>query len=116
MLVVALFNETKIIQNLSQETITLVHYTVVVPAMKKLIATYDLLEIAEKALGHFKGLQPGQPIIWDVPMVQELEKLRRELVIYHRKDFDSVPKFDAYAGNFHKLILHAKNQKILHAT
>jgi hypothetical protein len=116
MLVIALFNETKMIQDLSQETIFLIHCTLVVPAIKKLIATYDHLDVVEKALDHFKGASPGQPIIWDMPMVQELEKLRRELVVYHRQDFKPAPRFDTYASNFHKLLLHAKKQKILENT
>jgi hypothetical protein len=115
MLVISLFNETKMLQDLSQETVQLVHCTDVISAIKKLIATYELLEMAEKTLVVFKEISPGKPIIWDIPVVQEMDKLRRELVIYHRQDFTPIRKFDNYASNFHKLVVHAKNQKALEA-
>jgi hypothetical protein len=97
-----LFNESILMADLSDRTITLIKSTSVVPAIKRLVTAYDILTLNLEIEKKFREFRDGPP--WDIHALQDLGQIRRELVVYHRADFDPVFMLDTYSSRMGTLL------------
>jgi len=86
-------DEVCIMRELKDETIILIHCTLFIDAIKKLIAAYEIIDLTLDIQIRFKTeLNP----IWDFSALSELKTIKRELNIYYRKSFDPIITFERY--------------------
>jgi hypothetical protein len=93
--------ETVLINRLLTDTVDLIHSTTVVPAIKKLTEAYDILNLNQEILDKFKE---SRQFCWDKGAIQDLNYIGKELVIYHRKDFNPEKKIYVYNTDIKKLV------------
>lgn len=93
MQVIKLHDEAALLGNLKFETVSLIHSTIIVDAIKKLIEVYDIIDLNIEIEKRFKNIENP---FWDAAALNELNKLRRELFLYHRTDFKPLKMFEQY--------------------
>jgi hypothetical protein len=87
-------DEAELVQKLSDSTLHLIHCTVSIVPIKKLVTAYDIMQLNLEIYKKFSEFKHEFP--WDITTLSDLSKIRRELVVYHRSDFDPVVKLDRY--------------------
>ena len=90
--VIKLFDEVALIKELKEDSVQLIHATSLVVAIKKLITAYDIFHLNIEICTRFKLDDP----VWDLPSIIELKTIRRELIVYHRVDFEPTVLLDHY--------------------
>lgn len=102
---VKLFDEEAILHALVEEAAALIHATTCLPAIRKLLDTHDVLSLTQDLLNRY----PGQ-FYWHLPAVNELDRLNRELAIYHRADFTPTRRIDDFNAKLQKLLTAARRE------
>ena len=105
-------DEAQLVQKLSQDTLQLIHCTMQMAAIKKLVAAYDIMQINLEI--HQKYTEFKHEFPWDTSTLSDLSKIRRELVVYYRPEFDPVATLDAYSTKMSYLLRLASLRKNLH--
>lgn len=100
-MVVRLFDEKKIVSELVEDSISLVHGTRKVDAMKLAITVYDLLALNLRLVDQYQELsrafnEVGQFAFWDKASLKELNYSRCALVLYYRADFNPMALLDQF--------------------
>jgi hypothetical protein len=107
-----IFLENILINKLLNQTVDLIHSTRAIAAIKKLTQAHDILEISKEVISKYSD---KKDFLWDKAAIQDLDQLSKELVIYHRTDFNPIIKVYSFNENVSNLItsLYA-NDKINH--
>jgi len=77
--VIPLHKEVKLLSGLKDDTLILIHHTVVVQAIKKLVTVYDILDLAleiERKHNEFRFQPP-----WALALANDLHSIRCELLL-----------------------------------
>ena len=109
MRVIKIFDEVAAMSDLQSKTIGLIHATSLIPAMKKLMAAYEIIDInlqIERNYIDYKDFPP-----WDIPALTDLNQIRRELIVYHRKDFEPIFLLDRYSNKMSQLFHNIKKTR-----
>lgn len=77
--------EKMYINQLLNQTVTLIHSTYVIKAIKKLTQAHDILTLNQEIISKFKE---QDKFCWDKAAVQDLSHISKELVVFHRTDFN----------------------------
>ena len=96
-----LMMEKMIINKILNQTIDLIHATRVISAIKKLVDVYDILHINQEVISRFKE---KEKFCWDKAAVQDLSQISKELIVYHRNDFDPIMLIFSFNQNISNLI------------
>jgi hypothetical protein len=112
MTVIKLFDEVPLIISLREDTIHLIRATSIIEAIKRLVSAHDILSLSLKIAEDFKKEFETSPVV-DIPAIKELERIRRELIVYHRIDFKPPKPLEIYCGRLGQLfhIIKLQNQK-----
>jgi hypothetical protein len=110
MQIVHLFDEVAIMVELQKNTVDLIHATSLIDAIKKLTVAYDIIEL--NLMIEKKFSDETEPP-WDIPALSDLSRIRRELMVYHRPEFDPTVLLDKYSGNMIKLFNYIQVRKNL---
>ena len=107
-------DETELLSSLLDATFLLLKKTKNIAPIKKLLEVYDILDVNTQILQKYKGGDLTFDEIWlDTATLRYLNRLRCELFIYHRKDFEYPRDFDGYNILFSRflnlVILRLKN-------
>jgi len=100
--VVKLFDEVLLMGKLKAKTIDLIHATMNMLAIKKLVSVYDIVDLnleIEKKFNEYKDNPP-----WDIPALRDLNKIRIELILFHRMEFTPLGQIDMYNNNMVTLL------------
>ena len=93
--VVKLFDEVAMMTELQKDTIVLIHATSLMNPIKKLVYAYEIINLNLEIEQRFQDFEDPP---WDLSALSDLSTIRRELVVYHRTDFEPMKLFDKYAG------------------
>lgn len=104
--IIKLFDETTLLRKLTVDTVQIIHLTNTIAAIKRLLHAHDMLHLTQEILDNYKS--QFAEFVWDMPTISELDKVNRELIIYHRPDFKPIRRFDEYTTDLSKLISLAK--------
>lgn len=85
MKVISFHQEIKLLEDLIDDTILLIHHTEVVSAIKKLVSAHDILELTLKLERDFEEYKHQPP--WDESASQELDIIRSDLLVQHANSF-----------------------------
>ena len=99
MIVVPIFDEFAAMRWLQDKTILLIHDTQVVIVIKKLINAHDIISLNLEIHQQFKDVET----VWDLASLQDLKRIRSELLVYHRQEFSSFRLIDRYANKMNTL-------------
>lgn len=102
--VIKIFDEARLMKELNTQTVDLIHSTSVVDAMKKLLYAHDIITLNLEIQNKF-GDKYEDPL-WDVSALQDLSKIRRELMIYHISDFEPPLKLNKYSYKMGALLVN----------
>jgi len=100
--IVKLFDEVVMMGNLRKNTIELIHATLNVSAIKKLITVYDIVDLNLEIEQKFKEYEDNPP--WDIPALRDLNKTRIELILFYRMAFTPLGLVDRYSDNMLSLL------------
>ena len=92
--IVKLFDEVALLGTLKTKTIDLIHSTINMNAIKKLIVIYDIVDLNLEIEKRFKDYQDNPP--WDISALRELNKIRIELIVFYRVAFTPLGLIDKY--------------------
>lgn len=110
MQVVKLFDEVAIMTELQKDTVALIHATSFMNPIKKLVDAHEIISLNLTIEASFSEYDDPP---WDIPALSDLSSLRRELVIYHRTDFNPSVLMDQYSMKMIKLFRHIHTRKKL---
>jgi hypothetical protein len=107
MQVVRLFDETKLLGDLQNRTINLIHATTVIAAIKKLITAHEIITLNLDIQKTFEFNES----IWDFAALKDLNHTRIELLLFHRVNFKPISLVDQYSSKMVSLlkIIRLKN-------
>jgi hypothetical protein len=108
--VVKLFDEVPLITSLRSETVQLIRSTEVIEAIKRLIVAHDILSLSLKIAEAFRSEFSLDPVV-DTPAMNDLVRIRRELIIYHRIDFVPPKRLELYCDRLGQLFHVIKLQE-----
>jgi hypothetical protein len=100
--VVRLFDGAETLQGLSHETVQLIHATKTFQAIKRLVIVNEILELNLQIQAKFAEFAIEPP--WDLATLQDLNRIRRELIVYHSQDFNPTVLFDMYNQHVKRLL------------
>lgn len=100
--VIPLYSEPALMKELTGETLTLIHATTEMNAIKKLVTAYEILNLNLEIMNQFAMMGGFPP--WDICTLQDLNTIRRELVVYHRIDFNPTRLVEQYSSKTGTLI------------
>lgn len=108
-MVLKLFDEQKLVSELVEDSIDLVHGTRKVAAIKLILTIYDLLSLNLRLIDQYKELgrahnELGNFLFWDRASLKELNYSRCALVLYHRPDFTPISLLDHFNVKAARLI------------
>lgn len=103
--VVKLFDERGALLSLCEETVSVIHLTNKVSAIKRLTDMHGILSLSLEIL----DLYP-EAFYWHLPALNDLDRINRELLIYDRADFTPVRRFDDYSISVTRLVQGAKRK------
>lgn len=95
-----IYSEEGIMRDLQSESVVLIRHTTAIPAIKKVVEAHDIVSLN---LGVMQIYSTINEPIWDLGSLQELSKIRRELLIYHKLDFDPEQKLELYGKKMAQL-------------
>ncbi len=99
---ISLYSEPALMKDLAGETLTLIHATSTMDAIKKLVTAYEILNLNLSIMSQFELMEGFPP--WDICALQDLNTIRRELVVYHRVDFNPSELVERYSSKTGTLI------------
>ena len=111
--VVRLFDEVALMSELKSETVQLIHATTLVKAIKRLVDAHDIIALNLDIEKSFQSYNKAPP--WDIPALNDLSIIRRELVVYYRQDFKPVKLVDNYSAKMGALFCSIKRREKLTA-
>ena len=94
--VLSIYDETKVITDLRNESLELIHCTRVVAAIKRLITAHDIFEMSLLVYERFKEIDE---VPLDKAILLDLRSIKSELVVFYRDGFDPPLRLDRYASN-----------------
>lgn len=98
--IVTLYDEVRLMQELGEETVSLIHSTTLIDAIKLLVNAHDIINLnllIQEKYREYKNLPP-----WDLHSLNDLSRIKREIYVYHRKDFNPSKLVDKYTGKMGK--------------
>lgn len=95
-MIIYMHNEIDILTKAKNDSITLTHYTVVVPAIKKFINAHDILSMTIHVFENYKTLTPEA--------VLDIDTIQRELLVYHINDVKPPKMLEKYCSDLMKII------------
>jgi hypothetical protein len=116
--IVRLQDESELMTELMEDTFQQIKNTTSIVPVKVLIEIYDMLHMIASILDKFEDRESVDfDTMWvDMVNLKLLNKLRCELVVYHRGEFESFTSLDSYIRNFQKFIflveLRLKNKAL----
>lgn len=84
-MLVKLFDDVALMNQLQKEAVKVLHSTDKVPAIKKILTIHDIIALNLTIEQNFKPYKNNPP--WDIPSIKELNSNRIELVVFHVYDF-----------------------------
>ena len=111
MQIVRLYDEVALMMDLQKSTPDLIHATSHIKPIKKLVQAYEIIDHSlevEKLYGDHLDDPP-----WDIHALSDLSQIRRELVIYHRTDFNPAWLLDRYSSKMANLFYRVQTRKKL---
>ena len=105
--IVKIQDEFALMVKLMEDTFQQIKNANNLPPIKLLIEVYDMLHLIVVILDKFEDSKSVDfDSMWlDMVNLKALNKLRCELVVYHRSDFESFVSLDTYIRNFQHFIL-----------
>lgn len=111
MQLVRLHDEVALLTQLQSTTVQLIHATLVITAIKKLVEAYDILDLNLAISRTYKAYEGNLPL--DVCALKDLNRIRCELLVFHQTDFKPPKLVHGYSGQmvslFHLVNLKEKN-------
>lgn len=89
-----LFLENMLVNKLMVQAVDLIHCTKAIIAIKKLTQVYDILDINKQIIQKYRN---HDEFYWDKAAIQDLNHITKELIVFHREDFN--PVFKIYSFN-----------------
>jgi len=108
--VVKLFDEVALMNELKDDTIALIHATLIITPIKKLVDAHEIINLNLVIEQKFEEYEEPP---WDLPALSDLGRIRRELVLYHRPDFSPAKLIDSYSTKMIQLFHHIQTRKRL---
>ena len=104
--IVRLQDEFELMTELMEDTFQQIKNTKSVTPVKLLIEIYDMLHLISSILDKFEDSDSVDfDTMWmDMVNLKLLNKLRCELIVYHRGEFESFASLDTYIRNFQQFI------------
>jgi hypothetical protein len=106
--VVKLFDEVSLMREIRSDTITLIHATPEIKAIKKVTLVHDLidlnLQILEKYREQMTAWLDGAFQFWDFSALKELNHARCEIYLFHKVDFRPPYLVDTFNTKLVRLI------------
>lgn len=91
-------------RELLEDSVSLVHYTKTIPAIKKLVYAHDIVHLNLEVTARFgRDYVEYKEPVWDLGSLEDLSKIRRELLVYHRLDFTPEQNLALYGGKMARL-------------
>ena len=110
--VVKLFDEIVLMGDLKKKTIELIHATINIDAIKKLVIVYDIVDLNLEIEKRFKEYEENPP--WDIAALRDLNKIRIELVLFYRTAFTPFTLLDGYNNKMVSLLNVIQMNRNLH--
>lgn len=95
--------ERQLLSKCIKNTVSLIHATTVMDAIKRLTKAYDILSLNE-SLERSYGKLIKDCFFWDMASLQDLKLVKGELVVYHQTDFDPQKLLRGYDRDLESLI------------
>jgi predicted nucleotidyltransferase component of viral defense system len=95
-----LFLENMLVNKLMVQALELIHCTKKIVAIKKLTQVYDILDLNKEIIQRYKK---KEEFYWDKAAIQDLNHITKELIVFHREDFNPIFKiyhFNENVSNF----------------
>ena len=93
MSVLLLFDENKTLQTLREDSKGLIHYTGKMQAIKMLVQAYEIWDLNIKISEAYSDCPPPP---YDKCSFTDIEKINRELLVYHISDFKPAKSLQSY--------------------
>lgn len=110
MQIVSLYDEVALMTTLQKNTVDLIHATTLVKVIQKLVYAHEIIDLNLKIEKRFEN-ETEPP--WDIPALSDLSKIRRELIVYHRLDFNPTALVERYSNNMKTLFKYITIRKNL---
>ena len=94
--------ERQLVSKLKKDTLSLIHNTLNIPAIKKLILAHEILDLNETI---FDKYSKNEEPCWDIASIQDLKTIGHELFVYHRMDFNPSEKIVSYSNKISNLYI-----------
>jgi len=107
MSVLQLHDEVALMTELCSNTVTLIHATTKIQAIKLLVTAHDIIELNLEIEKKFQPYKEHPP--WDVCTLKELNSVRTQLLVFYRLDFSPFTLVDIYSNrlqNFNRIVEH----------
>jgi hypothetical protein len=91
-----LFLENMLVNKLMVQAVDLIHCTKAIIAIKKLTQVYDILDLNKKIIQLYKE---KEEFYWDKAAIQDLNHITKELIVFHREDFNPIVKIYSFNEN-----------------
>jgi hypothetical protein len=100
-----------LVNKLLTQTIDLIHATKVIHAIKKLTTAHDILRINQEIIARYGE---EDKFCWDKAAIKDLNFISKELIVYHREDFDPMFLIFSFTENVSNLVdtLYANDRVI----
>ena len=99
--VIKLHDEQLLMENLLEDTFSLIKRAKKLDAVKKLVEIHDILSLNAAILAKFRESNLTFDEIWlDAPTLRHLNHLRCELLVYYHTEFTSWQEIEIYNRNF----------------
>ena len=96
-----IFIEKMLVTKLLTQTVDLIHATKTVPVIKKLTQAHDILTLNQEIIAKFGE---KSKFCWDKAAVKDLNYISKELLVFHREEFDPIQLVFNYSNNVTNLI------------
>lgn len=110
MQIVKLFDEVALMTELQSDTVKLIHATSLMNPIKKLVDAYEIINLNLTIEKRFKDYEDPP---WDIPALSDLSCIRRELIVYHRTDFNPTGLIDRYSAKMVTLFSYVRTRNKL---
>lgn len=110
MTIISLFDEISLMNELLSDTVTLIHHTLVINAIKRLISAHDIIELAIQLEKKHAEVYYTSP--WEQAAFQDLDAIRCELLSRHASAFKPPTLLPPYYYKMGKLfnVLNAREK------
>ena len=94
--------ERQLVTKLKGDTVSLIHCTTNIPAIKKLTQAHEILDMNEVIYDKYS--KPDE-VCWDIASIQDLKTIGHELMVYYHTDFNPSEKVISYSNGLSSLYL-----------